>query len=107
LWSSIPDDELINLAAQGKLRNPAVLEAQVRRMLADPRSDALTNNFAGQWLNLRGLSSTEPVTMLVSLISTTISGKPFLKETQLFFGSIVHEDRSVMDLAECELHLRQ
>src|SRR6202041_1891114 len=64
LWSSIPDDELIDLAAQGKLRNPAVLEAQVRRMLADPKSDALIDNFAGQWLNLRGLSSTEPVAML-------------------------------------------
>ena len=97
LWSSIPDDELINLAAQGKLRNPAVLEAQVRRMLADPRSDALTNNFAGQWLNLRGLKSTEPVTMLFPDFDDNLR-QAFLTETQLFFGSVVHEDRSVMDL---------
>src|SRR2546425_5383323 len=55
LWSSIPDDELINLASQGKLRNPTVLEQQVRRMLADPRSDSLVNNFAAQWLYLRNL----------------------------------------------------
>src|SRR6266513_4228525 len=57
LWSSIPDDQLINLASQGRLSNPAVLEQQVRRMLADPRSEALVNNFAAQWLYLRNLDS--------------------------------------------------
>ncbi len=97
LWSSVPDDQLIDLAAQGKLRNPAVLETQVRRMLADPRSNALTNNFAGQWLNLRGLSSTEPVAMLYPDFDDNLR-QAFLKETQLFFGSMVHEDRSVIDL---------
>ena len=55
LWSSVPDDELIDLAAQGKLKDPAVLEQQVRRMLADPKSDALIENFTGQWLNVRSL----------------------------------------------------
>jgi mono/diheme cytochrome c family protein len=97
LWSSIPDDELINLASQGKLRNPEVLEAQVRRMLADPRSDALTDNFTGQWLNLRGLQSAEPVAMLYPDFDDNLR-QSFLEETQLFFGSIVHEDRSIMDL---------
>ena len=55
LWSSVPDDELIDLAAQGKLKDPAVLEKQVRRMLADPKSDALVANFTGQWLGVRSL----------------------------------------------------
>ena len=55
LWSSIPDDELLEAASSGKLRNPAVLEQQVRRMLADPRADALVTNFVGQWLFLRNL----------------------------------------------------
>src|SRR5262249_29440129 len=61
LWSSIPDDELINLATQKKLSNPTVLEQQVKRMLADPRSDAMVNNFAAQWLYLRNLKSISPV----------------------------------------------
>src|SRR5207249_11161120 len=60
LWSSVPDDELLNVAAQRKLKNPVVLERQVRRMLADPRSQALTNNFAAQWLFLRNLQSFVP-----------------------------------------------
>ena len=56
LWSSVPDDELIDLAAQGKLKDPAVLEKQVRRMLADPKSQALITNFTGQWLGVRSLA---------------------------------------------------
>ena len=57
LWSSIPDDTLLNLAAQGKLKDPAVLEQQVKRMLIDPRADALAENFAEQWLFLRNLKN--------------------------------------------------
>src|SRR6266850_1331882 len=64
LWSSIPDDELIDLGAQGKLKDPAVLEQQVKRMLADPRSDALVANFTGQWLSVRSLKTSEPVVNL-------------------------------------------
>src|SRR5262249_1717769 len=60
LWSSVPDDELLNVAAQGKLRDPAVLEKQTRRMLADPKSFALTENFASQWLHLRNLKEVQP-----------------------------------------------
>ena len=97
LWSTIPDDELINLATQGKLHEPAVLESQVRRMLKDQRSDALTQNFAGQWLNLRGLQSAEPVTMLYPDFDDNLR-QAFRREAELFFGSIVREDRSIMDL---------
>ena len=57
LWSTIPDDELMNVASQGTLKDPAILERQVRRMLKDPRAEALAINFAGQWLNLRGLQA--------------------------------------------------
>ena len=64
LWSSVPDDELIDLAAQGKLKDPAVLEKQVRRMLADPKSEALITNFTGQWLSVRSLKTSEPVVNL-------------------------------------------
>jgi hypothetical protein len=64
LWSSVPDDELIDLAAQGKLKDPAVLEKQVRRMLADPKSEALITNFTGQWLGVRSLKTSEPVVNL-------------------------------------------
>ncbi len=60
LWSSIPDDELLNVAAQGKLKDPAVLDQQVRRMLADPKAEALVNNFAEQWLFLRNVQSVAP-----------------------------------------------
>ena len=61
LWSSAPDAELLKVAAQGQLKNPAVLEQQVRRMLKSPRAEALAENFAGQWLNLRGLDVTTPL----------------------------------------------
>ena len=74
LWSSIPDDELIKLASQGKLKDPAVLAAQVRRMLLDSRSSQLVNNFAGQWLYLRNLQSITPAIEDFPG-STTICGK--------------------------------
>ena len=97
LWSSIPDDELIDLAAQGKLKHPAVLEQQVRRMLKDPRSDALINNFTGQWLSVRSLKTSEPVVNLFPDFDDNLRNA-FQREMELFFGSIVHEDRSVLEL---------
>jgi hypothetical protein len=97
LWSSIPDDELIDLAAQGKLKNPAVLEQQVRRMLKDPRAEALIDNFTGQWLGVRSLKTSEPVVNIFPDFDDNLRNA-FQSEAELFFGSIVHEDRSVLDL---------
>ena len=97
LWSSIPDDELIDLAAQGKLKDPAVLEKQVRRMLADPKSEALITNFTGQWLSVRSLKTSEPVVNLFPDFDDNLRAA-FQREIELFFGSIVHEDRSILDL---------
>jgi hypothetical protein len=97
LWSTIPDDQLLYLAAQGKLKDSAVLEAQVRRMLADPRSEALISNFTGQWLNLRGLQSQMPVTMLFPDFDDNLR-QSFRREVELLFASVVREDRSIVDL---------
>jgi hypothetical protein len=97
LWSSIPDDELIGLAGQEKLHDPAVLDQQVRRMLSDPRSDQLVVNLAGQWLNLRALQSWAPTPALYPDFDDNLR-LAMRKETELFVGSIVHEDRSVIDL---------
>ncbi len=97
LWSSIPDDSLLAVAAQGKLHEPAVLEGQVRRMLADPRSEALVSNFAGQWLYLRNVRGANPnIEEFPDFDDNLREG--FRKETDLFFDSIIHEDRSVLDL---------
>jgi cytochrome c551/c552 len=97
LWSSVPDDELIDLAAQGKLKDPAVLERQVRRMLADPKSGALVANFTGQWLGLRSLKTSEPAVNLFPDFDDNLR-LAYQRETELFFGSIAHEDRSILDL---------
>ncbi|MBZ5577400.1 MAG: DUF1592 domain-containing protein [Acidobacteriia bacterium] len=97
LWSSVPDDQLLNLAAQGKLKDPAVLESQVRRMLADPRSQSLVANFTGQWLNVRGLGASEPVVNLFPDFDDNLRAA-YQREIELFFGSIAHEDRSILDL---------
>ncbi len=97
LWSSIPDDELLDLAIQRKLRTPAVLERQVRRMLADPRSRALVNNFAEQWLYLRNLAAVTPDMRLFPDFDDNLR-RAFRQETELFFESIMREDRSVLDL---------
>ena len=97
LWSSVPDDELIDLAAQNKLHEPAVLEKQVQRMLADPKSDALISNFTGQWLGVRSLQTTEPVVNLFPDFDDNLR-LGYQREIELFFGSIVHEDRSILDL---------
>jgi hypothetical protein len=97
LWSTSPDEELTNLATQGKLKDPAVLERQVRRMLADPRSEAIALNFAGQWLGLRGLQASYPVVQLFPDFDDNLR-QAFRRETELFFYSVVREDRNVIDL---------
>ena len=97
LWSSVPDDELLNLATKGTLHQPAILERQVRRMLADERADALVTNFAGQWLYLRNLAASSPDARLFTDFDDNLR-QAFRRETELFFGSIVAEDRSVLDL---------
>jgi mono/diheme cytochrome c family protein len=97
LWSSIPDDELLTIASKGRLSDPSVLERQVRRMLADPRSEALVVNVAEQWLNLRGLPTQAPVVMAFPDFDDNLR-QAFRRETELFFASIVQEDRSVLDL---------
>jgi hypothetical protein len=97
LWSSIPDDELLRLADEGKLKNPAVFDRQVRRMLADPKAQALVDNFAGQWLQLRNLRNVQPNTDLFPDFDDNLR-QSFRRETELLFESIVQEDRSVLDL---------
>ncbi len=97
LWSSIPDDELLDLAAAGKLSNPATLDAQVRRMLADPRAQALATNFAAQWLYLRNLKNFAPDPNEFPDFDDNLRVS-LLTETEMFFGSIVNEDRNVLDL---------
>ncbi len=97
LWSTIPDDELIRVAGQGKLRDPVVLEQQVRRMLKHPKAQALAVNFAGQWLNLRGLQAVGPIPMLFPDFDDPLR-QAMRREVELLFDSIVREDRNVTDL---------
>jgi mono/diheme cytochrome c family protein len=97
LWSSIPDDQLLDLAARGRLHDRAVLAKQVRRMLADPRSSALVSNFAGQWLQLRNLKNAVPDNDLFPGFDDNLR-QSFARETELLFESIMREDRSVLDL---------
>jgi Protein of unknown function (DUF1592)/Protein of unknown function (DUF1588)/Protein of unknown function (DUF1585)/Protein of unknown function (DUF1595)/Protein of unknown function (DUF1587) len=97
LWSSIPDDELLDIAIAGKLKEPVVLEQQTRRMLADSRARALVTNFAGQWLHLRNLASITPDMRLFPDFDDNLR-QAFRQETELFFESILREDRSVLDL---------
>ena len=101
LWSSIPDDELLDLAEAGKLGDPAVREAQVRRMLADPRAETLTTNFAGQWLHLRNLETAAPNLRRFPDFDDNLR-QAFRRETELLFGSVVGEDRSVLDLLQAD-----
>jgi len=96
LWSSIPDDTLLDVASRNRLHEPAVLEAQLRRMLADPRSDAMAENFAGQWLHLRNLNSINPNTDEFPDFDNDLR-LAFQKEAELFFSGIMREDRNVMD----------
>jgi len=97
LWSTIPDDELLRVAANGTLHTPLVLNQQVRRMMADQKSDALIANFAGQWLYLRNLKSFQPNSNEFPDFDDNLR-QAFRRETELFFASIMHEDRNVLDL---------
>jgi hypothetical protein len=99
LWSSIPDDELLTLAEQGRLHSPVTMRRQVERMLADPRSQALVSNFAGQWLNLRNLAIARPDPDVFPEFDEALR-QSFLEETDLFFASVLREDRSVLDLLD-------
>jgi hypothetical protein len=97
LWSSIPDDELLNLAVANKLSDPATLDSQIRRMLADSRSQALSTNFAAQWLYLRNLKNFAPDPNEFPDFDDNLR-QALLTETEMFFGSVVNEDRNVLDL---------
>jgi hypothetical protein len=101
IWSSIPDDELLAAAAAGRLGDRAELERQVLRMLADPRSSALTANFAGQWLQLRNLAAAEPSSPVFPDFDEGLR-QSLLRETELFFDSIIREDRSALDLLNAD-----
>jgi Protein of unknown function (DUF1592)/Protein of unknown function (DUF1588)/Protein of unknown function (DUF1585)/Protein of unknown function (DUF1587)/Protein of unknown function (DUF1595)/Planctomycete cytochrome C len=98
LWSSIPDDELLDLAIRNKLHDPAILEQQTRRMLKDPRADSLATNFGGQWLYLRELKNQRPE----SRDFNENLRQSFRRETELFLGSIIEEDRNVLDLLNAD-----
>ena len=101
LWSSIPDDELLDLTANGTLKDPAVFDRQVRRMLADARSQALVSNFAGQWLSLRMVPGLGPDSNWAPDFDDNLR-QAFQRETELFFQSIVREDRSVLELLSAD-----
>jgi hypothetical protein len=101
LWSSIPDDELIEAGASGRLSDARVLEQQVRRMLRDPRAEALVTNFAGQWLYLRNLAASRPDEVLFPDFDEDLR-IALRRETELFFGGIIREDRSVLELIKAD-----
>ena len=101
LWSSIPDDELLDLAIEGTLREPEVLEAQVRRMVADARADSLVANFTGQWLQLRNLERVIPDLLLFPDFDDNLR-KAFRRETEMLFGHVLRENRSVLEMLEAD-----
>ncbi len=101
LWSSIPDEELLQLAAKGKLGDPAVLTQQVRRMLADPKSKALVDNFAGQWLRLRNVSEWHPDPDKFPQFDEALR-TAMRRESEMFFDYIIREDRSVLDFIDAD-----
>ena len=101
LWSSIPDDELLDLAIDGGLSNPEVLEAQVHRMIEDRRSDAMMLDFTGQWLQLRNLDKVTPDLLMFPDFDDNVR-QALRRETELFFTSIVRENRSVLDLLDAD-----
>jgi hypothetical protein len=97
LWSTAPDEELLRVASQGRLRNPAVLEAQVRRMLRHPKAEALAVNFAGQWLNLRALDATSPLPHVYPDFDDPLR-QAMRREVELLFDTVVREDRPIVEL---------
>ena len=101
LWSSIPDDELLAEANAGRLKDPSVLERQTRRMLADPKAQALVSNFAGQWLHLRNLRNAQPHADDFPDFDDNLR-HAFQRETELLFESVMREDRSVVDLLRAD-----
>jgi hypothetical protein len=97
LWSSPPDAELVDLASRGKLNDPATLEKQVRRMLADPRAEALSTRFAAQWLRLQDLEKIHPDALLYPQYDATLA-RSMQRETELFFDALFREDRSLLEI---------
>ena len=101
LWSSIPDDELLNMASSGKLADPAVLKQQVLRMLADPRAQSLVDNFAAQWLGLRALTDAQPDEAAYPEFDEGLR-QAFRTESRLFIQSVIWENRSALDLVSAD-----
>src|SRR6185312_919824 len=99
LWSSMPDERLLDLAAQNKLHQPEVLNAEVKRMLQDPKSNALIENFAGQWLELRNLAGIRPDPDEFPQFNAQLR-KAMYTETEMFFASVVRDDRSIFDFLD-------
>jgi len=101
IWSSLPDDELFRAAARGELHTPGQLAAQAGRMLRDPKSEALVKNFAGQWLQLRGLDEVKPDPKRFPGFDADLRAA-FRRETEMFFAHVVREDRSVMEFLDAD-----
>ena len=101
IWSSMPDDELRRLAKRGELAKPEVMEAQIHRMIADPKADALVENFAGQWLQIRNLNSVTPDPGKFPTFDYRLR-KAMKQETEMFFGALMREDRSVLELIDSD-----
>ena len=101
LWSSMPDDELRRLAKRGELAKPEVMEAQIRRMIADPKADALVENFAGQWLQIRNLNGVTPDPGKFPTFDNRLR-QAMKQETEMFFGALMREDRSVLELIDSD-----
>ncbi|MBT4622797.1 MAG: DUF1592 domain-containing protein [Verrucomicrobia bacterium] len=101
IWSSLPDDELRHFAKRGELSEPDVMRAQIRRMIADPKSDALIENFAGQWLQIRNLSGVTPDPGSFPTFDDTLR-LAMKRETEMFFGALMREDRSVLELIDSD-----
>ena len=106
LWSSMPDEELMRAAESGSLRKPAVLSAQVKRMLQDPKAKALVENFAGQWLELRRLESVAPDREKFPEFDDYLR-MSMRQETEMFFENLIRNDRSILDHDRREVHLRE
>jgi len=101
LWSSTPDDELLGLAASSRLHQPAILDAQVRRLMADPKSSAFADNFTGQWLEIRSLDATQPDAKKFPEWTPELR-EAMRTETRMFFEAILHENRPVSDFLDAK-----
>ena len=101
LWSSMPDDKLFELAAAGTLLEPSVIEAQVRRMLADPKAESLASNFAGQWLQFRQIETIAPDPELFPAFDEDLR-QAMRRESELFFEAVMREDRSILEFLDAD-----